>query len=50
MKLINGLFDFIKKSPTAYHTVASAEKMLKDAGYTELSECEDFKLSDGGKY
>ncbi len=50
MKIINGLFDFIKKSPTAYHTVETAVKMLDAEGYTELSESENFNLSDGGKY
>lgn len=50
MELINGLFDFIKNSPSAYHTVDTVEKMLIADGYTELSESEKINLCDGGKY
>ncbi len=50
MNLTNRLFDFINDSPSAYHAVAAAVKMLDSAGYTELSESESFKLSDSGKY
>ena len=47
---VNGLFDFIEKSPTAFHTAATVKQRLVEAGYTELSEGERWTLSDGGKY
>ena len=47
---INGLFDFIKASPTAYHTVHTAAERLRSEGYTELSEGGEWKLSPGGRY
>ena len=46
----NSLFEFIKKSPTAYHTVASVKERLVADGYVELSEGSSWKLCDGGKY
>lgn len=50
MKYVNGLFDFIKSSPTAYHAVASVKKMLDAEGYTELYESDRWKLGVDGKY
>ena len=50
MKLVNGLFDFIKKSPTAYQTVDTVAKLLEKEGYKELFENKKYELSDGGKY
>ena len=50
MKYVNGLFDFIKSSPTAYHAVASVKKMLDAEGYTELFESDRWKLGVDGKY
>lgn len=50
MELLNGLFDFIKKSPSAYQAVDTAAKILDGEGYTELSENKNFSLEDGGKY
>lgn len=44
------LFAFIKKSPTAYHTVAVICGMLKEEGYIPLSESESWTLAPGGKY
>ena len=32
------LFDFIKKSPTAYHACQTAADILMNNGYTELFE------------
>ena len=34
----NGLFEFIKKSPTAYHAVAEIKKRLLECGFAEVSE------------
>ena len=50
MNHINGLFDFIKKSPSAYHAVNTVKEMLDAQGYTELYECDRWKLTVDGKY
>ena len=46
----NSLFKFIKKSPSAFHTVASVKERLVADGYTELCEGSAWSLVDGGKY
>ncbi len=33
-----GLFEFIKNTPTPYHTVAEVRKRLTECGFTEISE------------
>ena len=38
MKHVEGLFEFIKNSPSAYHAVDSVREMLDRDGYTELYE------------
>ena len=50
MNHVNGLFEFIKSSPSAYHAVNTVKKMLDADGYTELYESERWKLSVDGKY
>ena len=50
MNHINGLFEFIKSSPDAYHAVNSVKEMLDKEGYTELYESERWKLAVDGKY
>ena len=44
------LFDFIKSSPSAYHTVESVRRALLASGFTELYEADAWSLSPGGKY
>ena len=44
------LFEYIKRSPTAYHACASAAKILIGAGYTELYEGGEWDICEGGKY
>ncbi len=44
------LFNYIKSSPTAYHACENAADMLKNAGYTELFEGDEWALSNGGRY
>jgi len=44
------LFEFIKKSPTAYHTVNSVKKELEASGFIPLFEGERMELTDGGRY
>lgn len=46
----NELFDFIKKSPTAFHAVSNAREMLLSEGYTELSESEEWRIERGRGY
>ena len=50
MNHVNGLFEFIKNSPSAYHAVDSVKAMLDKEGYTELYECDKWKLTVDGKY
>lgn len=49
-KITRELLEFIRKSPTAFHTIANIRGLLADAGYTELSEGESWKLEKGGRY
>ena len=44
------LLSFIKRSPSAFHTVRSVTDRLRGEGYTELSEAEPFSLAPGGRY
>ena len=44
------LLSFIQKSPSCFHAVSTISSMLRDAGYTELKECDAWKLEKGGKY
>ncbi len=44
------LLEYIKKSPTAYHSCENAAEMLRDNGYTELFEGKAWNLDVGGKY
>lgn len=50
MSYVNELFDFIKKSPTAYHTVNTAKELLLKAGFTEVCESDPESFSDGGNH
>lgn len=47
---INGLSKFLKNSPTAFHAVDTMSKMLKNEGYTYLSETDAWEIVPGGKY
>lgn len=44
------LIDFIKKSPTAYHTVNTVKELLLSEGYSECTEKDFSAFSDGGKH
>ena len=44
------LFQFIKNSPTAFHTMDTLDVLLAGAGYTNLSEVDTWELKKGGKY
>ena len=44
------LSEFILSSPTPFHAVDTAKKMLEEQGFTELKESENLKPGPGGKY
>lgn len=46
----NELFEFIEKSPCSFFTVTNITDTLKGQGFTELKECEEWKIVNGGKY
>ena len=50
IKLAKHLIDFIGESPSNYFACISAQELLIEKGFTELSEAEDWKLKKGGKY
>lgn len=45
---VQGLFHYIKQSPTAFHAVQTAAEMLD--GFTALNEHDRWQLKPGGKY
>lgn len=48
---VKGLMDFLEKSPTAWHAVASAKRLcVEQNGFTELKENKPWKIEPGGKY
>ncbi len=49
-RYVDGLFDYINHSPSPYHAVDTAKKMLDAAGFTEVSEKEAWDLKAGGNY
>ena len=50
MSTASELFEFIKKSPSAYHAIAAVREELEGEGYTELCEGSEWLLKDGGRY
>ena len=50
MQLHEQLIDFINKSPSSYHAVASVKDILFENGYTELFENNAWNLEENGKY
>ncbi len=47
---IIALADFLNRSVSNYHAVAALSEELEQAGYTRLSEKENWELVSGGKY
>jgi aspartyl aminopeptidase len=45
-----GLFDFLENSPTPFHAVTAARKILEQAGYTELKESHAWQLKPASKH
>ena len=50
MDINQGLFAFIKKSPTAFHAAAAIREILAENGFAELRESEAWQVAPGGKY
>ena len=44
------LIEFIKKAPSAFHTVDEIKQALISNGFTELSDADTVELADGGKH
>ena len=49
-KSVNALINFIEKSPTAFHAVASCAELLEENGYTKLCEQNEWTLEAGKGY
>lgn len=49
-KCAKEMLAFIEKSPTCFHAVANVKEMLKDAGFLELAETEEWRLAAGRGY
>ena len=47
---LNGLIDFLKKSPTCFHAVENLRGILLENGFTELAESRRWELIPGGSY
>ena len=50
MSVNRELLDFIKRSPTAFQAVATAEDALRQKGFNELRESDKWVLEKNGKY
>lgn len=50
MSTLSSLKEFIKSSPTPFHTVSTIKNILLAAGYTEVSERDSAAYSDGGRH
>ena len=50
MENLNKLLKFIDESPSAYHSVLNASRLLEDAEFEYIPEYKPFKLKKGGKY
>ncbi|KAK9120029.1 hypothetical protein Scep_018122 [Stephania cephalantha] len=48
--VVSDLLDFLNSSPTAFHAVDEAKKLLNDAGFEQILEREDWNLQAGNKY
>ena len=49
-KISEQMLDFLKRCPTAFHTIGQIGKELDAHGYQRLWESESWPLTPGGKY
>ena len=47
---LQNLTTFLKSSPTMYHAVENAERILRENGFLPLFEAQDWEILEGGKY
>ncbi len=50
MSIINGLFDFIEKSPSQFHAIENERESFLKAGFIELSESKKWDIQLGKNY
>jgi len=48
--MVNKLFDFIQSSPTAFHAIESASKILDEAGFCRLKDNQPWSLKPNSSY
>ena len=48
--MVNGLVEFLKKTPSAFHAIKNITDELAAQGYTRLNEGDKWQLKAGGKY
>ncbi|GMN56792.1 hypothetical protein TIFTF001_025911 [Ficus carica] len=48
--VVSDLINFLNASPTAFHAVDEAKKLLRSVGFEQVSEREDWNLEAGKKY
>ncbi|XP_062169987.1 probable aspartyl aminopeptidase [Alnus glutinosa] len=48
--VVSDLINFLNASPTAFHAVDEAKKLLRSVGYEQVSEREDWRLEAGKRY
>lgn len=48
--MVHDFLSFVEKSPSAFHAVEALCSLLTEAGFTRLSETEDWALDAGGRY
>ena len=47
---VQGFLQFVQASPSAFHAVAAAVKLLEEKGFAPLKERDPWQLVPGGKY
>ncbi|CAL1389062.1 unnamed protein product [Linum trigynum] len=50
ISIATDLIDFLNASPTAFHAVDEAKRRLRNVGFEQVSEKEDWKLEAGKRY
>lgn len=50
LKITKAMLEFIEKSPTSFHAVANSVEQLRKAGFKELQETSEWKITWGGAY
>jgi aspartyl aminopeptidase len=46
----DGLFRYLRRSPTPFHAVAEAVRLLVERGFTPLNEADGWSLTPGQRY